>query len=442
MAFDLQHYTSRLAGIDCMAYEGYVERVSGAIIESRGPSVGVGQLCEVQTGLGGRRRAVKAEVIGFRGSTTVLMPLEKMDGVQSGDRVVSQGEHVEVQLSENLLGRVLNGLGEPIDSGGEVLCPHSAPIYNESPHPLERQYVSERLETSVRAIDGPLTLGKGQRIGIFAGSGVGKSVLLGQIARFSDADANVIALTGERGREVGQFIRDVLGEDGLRKSVVVVATADAPPLLKVKAAFTATAIAEYLRDRGRHVLYMMDSITRVATGQREVGLAAGEPPTARGYPPSVFSLIPSLTERLGNSRKGSITGIYTVLVERDDFNDPVVDAVRASLDGHIVLSRSLADRGQYPAIDIPRSVSRTMENVTGREHLEAVRKLRNIITIYRDAEDLINIGAYEQGTNPKIDSAIELMTEINRFLGQKTADPTPFETTLQRMKAIANRWEF
>jgi len=442
MTFDLKHYTSRLAGIDCLAYEGYVERVRGPIIESRGPSVGVGQLCEVQTSRGNSRHSVKAEVIGFRSNTTILMPLERVGGVQCGDRVVSRAEHVEVPLGEKLLGRVLNGLGEPIDSGEEIVCPDSAPIYNESPHPLEREYVSERLDTQVRAIDGPLTLGKGQRVGIFAGSGVGKSVLLGQIARFSDADANVIALTGERGREVGQFIQDILGEEGLAKSVVVVATADAPPLLKVKAAFTATAIAEYLRDRGQHVLFMMDSITRVATGQREVGLAAGEPPTARGYPPSVFSLIPSLTERLGNSGTGSITGLYTVLVERDDFNDPVVDAVRASLDGHIVLSRKLADRGQFPAIDVPRSVSRTMENVADREHLQAVRKLRNIITIYRDAEDLINIGAYEKGSNPKIDTAIELMTEINKFLAQDRTTAASFESTLREMKAIIGRWEF
>ena len=442
MAFDLQQYTSRLADIDCMAYEGYVERVSGSIIESRGPSVGVGQLCEVQTRLGGSCRRVKAEVIGFRRNTTILMPLEKMAGVQAGDRVISRSEHVEVQLSEKLMGRVLNGLGEPIDKGPEILCPHSAPIYNESPHPLERQYVSERLTTEVRAIDGPLTLGKGQRVGIFAGSGVGKSVLLGQIARFSNADANVIALTGERGREVGQFIKDILGEEGLAKSVVVVATADAPPLLKVKAAFTTTVIAEYLRGLGKHVLYMMDSITRVAAGQREVGLAAGEPPTARGYPPSVFSLIPSLTERLGNSDTGSITGIYTVLVERDDFHDPIVDAVRASLDGHIVLSRRLADSGRYPAIDVPRSVSRTMENVADRDHLEAARKLRNIITTYRDAEDLINIGAYEKGSNPRIDAAIELMPQVEEFLAQKAQDPTSCETTLREMKSISDRWHF
>jgi flagellum-specific ATP synthase len=442
MKLELEHYQEKVAAMDCMTYQGRVQRMSGSIVESHGPSVGVGELCEILPQEGEEGRGIRAEVVGFRDETTILMPLEKLNGIKAGDPVVSSSGDLKVNLGMKLLGRVLDGLGDPIDGGEDIACPHSAPIYNEAPPPMARGSIEEPLDTGVRAIDLPLTLGKGQRMGIFAGAGVGKSTLLAQIARNARADANVIAMVGERGREVREFIENTLGPRGLEKSVVVVATADMPPLLKVKAAFTSTTIAEYLRDRGLHVLYMMDSLTRVANSQREIGLAAGEPPTAQGYPPSVFSLIPELTERLGNSRNGSITGIYSVLVERDDFTEPVADAVRASLDGHIVLSRRLADRGHYPAIDILGSISRLHREVNGPEELQMTRKLRSIISTYRDAEDLIKIGAYNKGTSPAIDRAMELMQEINGFLQQERDESSSREEARGRMRAITERWDF
>lgn len=442
MAFNLKHYADRIAELDCMAYQGAIKRVTGSIIEAKGPAVGVGRLCEICVRNGGPERRIKAEVVGFRGSTTILMPLEELNGVQAGDRVVSVHTDLEIGLGLDLLGRVLDGLGQPMDHGGEISCPDSAPIHNQAPHPLKRPRIRQPFITGIRAIDVPLTLGKGQRVGIFSGSGVGKSILLGEIARNSEADANVIALIGERGREVGQFIRDNLGPQGLSKSVVVVSTADVPPLLKVKAAYTSTTIAEYLRDRGMDVLYIMDSLTRAAHAQREIGLAAGEPPTTRGYPPSVFSLMPMLTERLGNSESGSITGIYSVLVDRDDFTEPIADIVRATLDGHIALDRRLADRGHYPAIDILSSVSRVMRDVASEEHLEMVRKLKHIQSTYQDSEDLILIGAYAAGSSPEIDRALELMPQINAFLRQRTGQTEPFESALRKLKAITDHWEF
>jgi flagellum-specific ATP synthase len=442
MAFDLAQYAARIAELDCMSYEGQITRVTGSIIEAKGPPVGVGQLCHIIPRNGGSARAVSAEVIGFRECTTILMPLEKLNGVQAGDKVLSSPTDLAVGLGDGLLGRVLDGLGTPIDEGPHVLCPHSAPIDVPPPHPLRRRPITEPFCTGIRAIDAALTLGKGQRVGIFSGSGVGKSTLLGEIARGSEADANVIALIGERGREVRHFIEQNLGTDGLAKSVVIVATADAPPLLKIKAAYTSTTIAEYLRDRGMDVLFMMDSLTRVATAQREVGLAAGEPPTTRGYPPSAFSLMPALTERLGNSGKGSITGVYSVLVERDDFTEPVADTVRATLDGHVALSRRLADRGHYPAIDVLGSVSRVMRSVAGREHLGTARKLKAILSTYTEAEDLIKIGAYARGSSPQIDLAIELMPALEAFLCQRIDERDSLEGAVARLAQTVERWEF
>ena len=438
----LQQYRQKVDEIDCMTYQGEVTRLSGSIVEARGPNVGVGELCEIIPREAENGTRIRAEVVGFRENTNILMPLEKLNGIKSGDPVVASSGDLQVSLGKSLLGRVLNGLGEPIDEGGNIACPHSAPIYNESPPPLERTMVKEPLLTGVRAIDLPLTLGKGQRVGIFAGAGVGKSTLLAQIARNAEADANVIVLVGERGREVREFVESTLGQEGLSNSVVVVATADMPPLLKVKTAFTSTTIAEYLRDQGLHVLYMMDSLTRVANSQREIGLAAGEPPTAQGYPPSVFSLIPDLTERLGTSQNGSITAIYSVLVERDDFTEPVADSVRSSLDGHIVLSRRLADRGHYPAIDLLGSISRLQQQVVNEDVLEMTRKLRSVVSTYREAEDLIKIGAYKKGTDPSTDRAIDLMPEINEFLQQNVDESSSFDEMYTWMKDITDRWDF
>ncbi len=440
MAFDLRHYEELISEVDCLAYEGEVTRVAGSIVEARSPVLGVGHLCEIHHRNARSRRTVKAEVIGFREDTTILMPLEKLNGVQAGDRVVSCPVGLSVGLGPNLLGRVLDGLGRPIDGEGPLICPHHAPIDRPPPHPLKRAAITEVFRTGIRAIDVALTLGKGQRVGIFSGSGVGKSVLLGEIARGSEAEANVIALVGERGREVGQFIRQNLGPEGLKKSVVVVATAAAPPLLKIKAAYTSTTIAEYLRERGMDVLYMMDSLTRVANAQREVGLAAGEPPTTRGYPPSAFSLLPSLTERLGNCEKGSLTGIYTVLVERDDFTEPVADTVRATLDGHVALARHLADRGHYPAIDVLGSVSRVMRNVVDEGQLDVARRLKAILSTYQEAADLIKIGAYTRGTSEAIDTAIELMPEIEALLRQRIGEREPLPGALAKFKLITDRW--
>ncbi len=442
MAFDLDQYTARIAGVDCMEYEGEITRLTGSIIESHGPAVGVGQLCRIHPRNGSSGRTILAEVIGFREKTTVLMPLEKLKGVQPGDRITSSPADLTVGLGQDLLGRVLDGMGHPIDHDGPVTCPDSAPIDAPAPHPLRRPDIREKFCTGIRAIDLALTLGKGQRVGIFSGAGVGKSTLLGEIARSSQADANVIALIGERGREVGEFIRDNLGSGGLEKSVVVVATADAPPLLKIKAAHTSTTIAEYLRDCGLDVLYMMDSLTRVANAQREVGLAAGEPPTARGYPPSTFSLIPALTERLGNSRAGSITGIYAVLVERDDFTEPVADTVRATLDGHIALARNLAERGHYPAIDILGSVSRVMRSVVDETQMELVGKLKGALSTYREAEDLIKIGAYNSGSSREIDLAIELKPRVNELLRQRIGEREALDSALGKLAEIVGVWDF
>jgi flagellum-specific ATP synthase len=370
----------------------------------------------------------------------MLLPLEHIEGISPGDTVTARTTPRYISLSENILGRVVNGLGKPIDGKGPLEGMDKKQLDAGSPPPLSRKKITRPLALGIRSIDGVLTCGRGQRIGIFSGSGVGKSVLLGDIANSSDAAVNVVALIGERGREVREFLEADLGPEGLSRSVVVIATSDSPPIQRVKAAFVAVTIAEYFRDKGRDVLFMMDSLTRFAQAQRQIGLAAGEPPATKGYCPSVFSVMPRLIERLGCAESGSITGILTVLVENDDLADPVADSARSLLDGHIVLSRKLADRGHYPAVDILQSISRLMPAVTNKEHQLAAQKLKEIYAIYTDAEDLINSGALAAGSNRHIDGAIALIERINTFLVQPIRERTDFEETIRRLTAITQSW--
>ncbi|HPC94869.1 MAG TPA: FliI/YscN family ATPase [Sedimentisphaerales bacterium] len=435
---DFDKYRSALETVDLVDCQGYVVRVSGSTIESAGPAVGLGELCGIHIGAD---RRVLAEVVGFRHDHVILLPLEHIEGVSPGDIVTARTTPRHIMLSPRVLGRVLNGLGEPIDNKGPLIGDEKRPLDVSSPPPLSREKITKPLALGIRSIDGILTCGQGQRVGIFAGSGVGKSVLLGDIANGSDAAVNVVALIGERGREVREFLEENLGPEGLARSVIVVATSDAPPIQRVKAAFVAVTVAEYFRDKAKNVLFMMDSLTRFAQAQREIGLAAGEPPATKGYCPSVFSLMPRLIERLGCSDTGSITGILTVLVENDDLTDPVADSARSLLDGHIVLSRKLAARGHYPAVDISQSVSRLMSAVVSEEHRAAAQKLREIYATYADAEDLINIGAFSPGSNRRIDGAISLIDRINEFLVQPVRQRTPFEETVRRLTEIRRTWD-
>lgn len=410
-----------------LKYTGRVTRVVGVTVECTGIQAALGALCRIR--FPGSRQSVLAELVGFKEDRSVLMPLDEPDGIGPGSEVVPLDRPLGVKVGPFLLGRLLDGLGRPIDGIGPFPDAPEVPVTRNAPLPLERASILEPMQTGVRSIDGFMTLGKGQRIGIFSGSGVGKSTLLGKIARESQADVNVIALMGERGREVRAFIEDNLGEEGLARSVVVAATSDRSPLMRFKGAFVATAIAEYFRDQGKDVMLMMDSITRFAMSAREIGLAMGEPPTAKSYPPSLFSHLPKLFERLGNTAQGSITGIYTVLVEGDDLNDPVADSARSLLDGHIVLSRELANRYHYPAVDVLASVSRIMDRVADENHLKATGRLREILATYETNADLINIGAYKQGSNPLIDTAINLIGPLNMFLKQATNESSSFEDT-------------
>ena len=430
-------YHQAIATLNTIQAKGKVNRVVGTVIESLGPVASMGDLCQIRSRRSDHRSF--AEVVGFEDRRVLLMPLGELNGIAPGAEVVNSKATITVNAGDELLGRVLNGLGRPIDGKGPVRARDRLPIFNTPPKPLERQRISEILATGVRSIDGLLTCGKGQRLGIFAGSGVGKSVLLGMIARNTTADVNVIALIGERGREVREFIERDLGEEGLRRSVVVAVTSDEMPLLRVKGALVATTIAEYFRDRGLDVLLMMDSLTRVAMAQREIGLAIGEPPTSKGYTPSTFSLLPRLLERAGNAGRGSITGLYTVLVEGDDLNDPVADTARSILDGHIVLSRRLANQGHYPAVDPLASVSRVMPDVVSPDHLKAARTLIGILAVYREAEDLINIGAYAKGSNPEIDRAIRMMPVINRYLRQEVSDRGDLDQTVKRLLELSRQ---
>ena len=406
-------------------FKGTVSEIIGLVIHANGPKAGVGELVMIENDRG----AIPAEVVGFRGNKTLLMPLADMNGIAPGNVILSSGEMLKVKVGPAIIGRVLDGLGVPIDEKGELKWKTEYPLHHTPPHPLRRKIIDSPLPLGIKSIDGLLTCGDGQRIGIFSGSGVGKSTLLGMIARESNADVNVIALIGERGREVREFLENNLGAQGLAKSVVVVASSDQPALTRTKGAFLATAIAEYFRDAGARVIFMMDSVTRFAMAQREIGLAVGEPPATKGYTPSVFALLPRLLERTGTSDKGSITGIYTVLVEGDDVNEPISDAVRGILDGHIVLSRRLAALGNYPAVDVLESVSRVMINIISAEHHEAAIRFKELLSVYHDAKDLIDVGAYQKGSSPKIDLAIKYIAVLNDFLKQGVAESWSYEET-------------
>ncbi|MDH7602696.1 MAG: flagellar protein export ATPase FliI [Armatimonadota bacterium] len=431
---DLDKYFRVVSELDTIRVSGSVSQVIGVIVESNGPPCGVGELCKIY--LDDTSEPALAEVVGFREHRTLLMPFSPISNIRPGSSVVATGSSLRVPVSTKLLGRILDGLGRPLDGKGDIEPEKEVPTSASPPHPLARRRISEPLPLGIRAIDGLITIGKGQRVGIFAGSGVGKSTLLGMIARNTTADVNVIGLIGERGREVREFLEKDLGEEGLARSVVVVATSDQIPVVRLRGAQVATAVAEYFRDQGLDVLLMMDSVTRVAWAQREIGLASGEPPTTRGYTPSVFAFLPQLLERSGCSSRGSITGLYTVLVEADDMNEPVADTVRGILDGHIVLSRDLAARNHYPAIDVLASVSRLMSDVTTPEHRLLAGKLREVLATYKANEDLINIGAYAAGSNPKIDFAISRIDAVNSFLKQQVEESASFEATLSAMRGL------
>ena len=431
---ELARYQKLLHQITPVRFQGRVVQVIGLSIEAEGLRLQVGEICHIYPERDARR--ISAEVVGFKNDRLIIMPFAEMQGVKPGSAVFPSGRQFTVPVGFELLGRVVDGLCSPIDGKGPLSCNRRYSIRNNPPSPLARRRITEPLQTGVRAIDGLLTCGKGQRMGIFSGSGVGKSTMMGMIARDARSDVNVIALIGERGREVQEFIERDLGPDGLERSVIVVSTSDQPALLRIKAAWVATTIAEYFRDQGLDVTFMMDSVTRFAMAQREIGLTVGEPPAVKGYPPSVFALLPKLMERTGTSEKGTITGFYTVLVEGDDITEPITDTVRGILDGHIHLSRELAAENHYPAIDVLSSISRVMSSITDKRHQQLASRLRDVVATYRGAQDLINIGAYVAGSNPQIDRAIELMPRVVDFLRQSADESTAFEDTIARLEAV------
>lgn len=414
---------------------GKVTKVVGLTIESAGPASKLNDLCVITSKDG--RHQVSAEVVGFKDNRILLMPFDSVEGIGIGATVENTGKPFQVYVGPELLGQVLDGIGQPMN-GETLVLPNTYPVECEPPDPMKRKIIAEVLPLGVKAVDGLLTIGKGQRIGIFAGSGVGKSTLLGMFARNTKADINVIALIGERGREVGEFIERDLGKEGMQRSVLIVATSDKPALIRNKAAKTATAIAEYFRDQGKDVLLMMDSLTRFSMAQREIGLASGEPPVTRGYPPSVYSEMPKLLERAGNAGRGSITGLYTVLVDGDDFNEPIADTARGILDGHIILDRKLGHKNHYPAIDILQSISRCMSAIATKEHKDAAGKLKNVLATYSEAEDLINIGAYKAGSNRQIDYAISKIDAVNEYLMQQTDEKFSFEEEVDLLLGLFN----
>lgn len=427
-------YTQLIKKITPFKLQGVVKRVVGVTIESNGPNASVGEICLIKSKTG--KIITEAEVVGFNSGITYVMPFAYIEGIRPGCIVEAKNSSLKVSVGEFLKGRILDGLGRPIDGMGINDFFHEYPVHNTPPDPLKRDRIKQPIATGVKAIDSMLTVGQGQRMGIFAGSGVGKSVLMGMLAKYSAADVNVIALVGERGREVKEFMEKELGEEGLKKSVLIVATSDKPALIRLKAPFVANAIAEYFRDQGKKVLLMMDSLTRIALAQREIGLAIGEPPATRGFPPSMFALMPKILERAGNSDRGSITGFYTVLVEGDDMDEPVADTVRGVLDGHIVLSRELANMGHFPAIDVLKSISRVMDDVVDREHKEAFSNVKSLLAVYEDAKDLISLGAYSKGSNPKIDRAISVIDDIQTFLRQDRNEYKRFDEIIENIKTI------
>jgi flagellum-specific ATP synthase len=431
--FELEKYMDALEKASTCLLKGKISQAIGLTLEASGPRVKLGELCYVKTNYAGGQ-LVPAEVVGFKDRKILLMPLGNLEGIGPGSELLATGTTLRVPVGMDLKGRVLNGLGEIIDDKGRIKPESSYPVMNSPPNPLKRQRITQVLPVGIKAIDGLITVGKGQRLGILAGSGVGKSTLIGMIARNTEADINVIALIGERGREVRDFLEKDLGEEGLAKSVVVVATSDQPALVRLKGAFVATSIAEYFRDQGLDVLLLMDSLTRFALAQREVGLAIGEPPATRGYTPSVFALLPKLLERAGMDERGSITGLYSVLVEGDDLNEPVTDAVRGIVDGHIALNRNLAALNLYPAIDIAQSISRVMIDIASPEHMAAANRFRSIMATYEEARDLIDIGAYKKGSNPRIDEAITLIDNCHSFLRQGIYDEAAFSDTLTALQ--------
>ncbi len=433
---DLARYRKAITHLNPLSVSGRVVQVVGLTVETMGLNCQIGEICEIQTG-NRESQTLLAEVIGFRNKHMLLMPLGSMEGIQPDSTVRSVSHAFKAPVGKALIGRVLNGLGEPIDGKGPLEMIDWASTNQTPPHPLQRSAIEDPLVTGVRVIDGMLTCGKGQRMGIFAGSGVGKSTLLGSIARNSESDISVIALIGERGREVREFLERDLGPEGLARSVIVVSTSDQPALVRLKAANVAMTIAEYFRDCGMDVMFMMDSVTRYAMAQREIGLSIGEPPASKGYTPSVFAILPRLLERAGRGERGSITGFFTVLVEGDDFNEPICDAVRGILDGHIILSRALAARNHYPAIDVLNSVSRVMPAITSREHMKLAGFARKNLAVFEKVRDLVNIGAYVKGSDPEIDTALVVVPVLTAFLQQERWDVSPFEKTVQSLAEIS-----
>ncbi len=431
MSWNKENYLKIIQNTNTIKEIGKITEIIGLTIESDGPKSSIGDLCYIYNDY--NDTPTMAEVVGFKKDKILLMPLASPDGIRPGAHVINTGGAMKIGVGKQLIGRVLDGLGRPIDTLGEIRFSEYRSTRADAINPLKRKRISEPLALGIKSVDGFATVGKGQRLGIFAGSGVGKSTTLGMMAKNTSADLNVIALIGERGREVKEFIEEILGTEGMKRSIVIAATSEQPSLVKIKAAFVATTIAEYFRDMGMDVLFMLDSVTRIAMAQREVGLAIGEPPATRGYTPSVFAMMPKLMERAGTTEHGTITGLYTVLVEGDDFNEPISDTARSILDGHIMLSRALAHKNHYPAIDVLQSLSRVMGDVTQDEHRKAAGAVRNLLAVHAKNEDLINIGAYVNGSDPVCDKAIALMGQINDFLKQSTKDKVEYENTVSSL---------